>query len=464
MQIAQVIGGYTLGGADLLRRAMGKKNQKEMDGQRDIFLAGAENNGLARGRAMQLFDLMAKFGGYGFNKSHAAAYALLAYQTAYLKVHQLAAFMAANLSAVMDDTDKVRLLHDDALANGLKILPPDINVSGYRFTPLDRQTVRYGLGAVRGTGASAVEAIVEARKAGLFSGLFEFCRRVDKRFLNRRAIEALVRAGAFDSLETDRARLLASVGRAIEAAEQAERRKSQSSLFGEADVAQAERAALLEANPWDLRQRLVEERTALGFNISGHLFSVYEDALAGLPRQSLAQLAPADHPVLVAGIVVETRPQMTRRGRMLVVKLEDSSAQVEVNVYNELLEAQRERLKTDALLLVRGKVQRDMMTGGIRVVAEDLLDLAAARARYAARLRIAMNGQADAQRLMDLLTPYRVAEGPACAVVVHCENGSASCDVALGPTWRVRPEERLISDLQEWLAPENVQVVYGTPG
>ena len=464
MQIAQVIGGYTLGGADKLRRAMGKKDQKEMDDQRDVFVAGAERNGLARGRAMQLFDLMAKFAGYGFNKSHAAAYALLAYQTAYLKAHHLAAFMAANLSAVMDDTDKVRQLHDDALANGLKILPPDINASGYRFLPVDRNIVRYGLGAVRGTGASAVEAIVAARSSGPFSGLFEFCRRVDKRHLNRRAIEALVRAGAFDVLEADRARLLASVGRAIEAAEQAERRKSQSSLFGETDVARAEREALVETPPWDLKQRLVEEKLALGFNISGHLFSVYEGELAGLPRLPLARLAPADHPVLVAGIVVDARPQMSRRGRMMVVKLEDQSAQVEVTVYGEVLDAQRERPKPDALLLVRGKVQRDMMTGGIRIIADELLDLAAVRARYAARLRIAMNGQADARRLMALLTPYRAAHGPACPVVVHYENGIASCDVALGAAWRVRPDDQLISDLQAWLAPENVQVVYGTAG
>ncbi|TAN56055.1 MAG: hypothetical protein EPN19_01650 [Betaproteobacteria bacterium] len=462
MQIAQVIGGYTLGGADLLRRAMGKKNQEEMDNQRDVFVAGAEKNGLARGRAMQLFDLMAKFAGYGFNKSHAAAYALLAYQTAYLKAHHLAAFMAANLSAVMDDTDKVRQMHDDALANGLRIQPPDINASDYRFVPVDRQTVRYGLGAVRGTGASAVQAILAARKAGPISGLFEFCRRVDKRHLNRRAIEALVRAGAFDALEPDRARLLASAGRAIEAAEQAERRKTQSSLFGEADAAQAEREALLDANPWDLKQRLVEEKLALGFNISGHLFSVYEGELAGLPRQPLAQLAPGEHPVLVAGIVVEARPQMTRRGRMMVVKLEDRSAQLEVTVYSEVLDAQRERLKTDALLLVRGKVQRDMVTGGVRMIADELLDLAAVRARYAAKLRIAMNGQADAQRLKELLTPYLAADGPACAVVVHYENGDASCDVALGATWRVRPDDRLISELQAWLAPDNVQVVYAS--
>jgi DNA polymerase-3 subunit alpha len=380
-----------------------------------------------------------------------------------MKAHHAAAFAAANLSAVMDDTDKVRQFHEDAVANGLTVLPPDVNASQLRFVPVDRRTIRYGLGAVRGTGASAVESIVAARKDGPFRGLFEFCRRVDKRHLNRRAIEALVRAGAFDTLEPDRARLLASVGRAIEAAEQAERRKSQTSLFGEADAASTEREALLEAHPWDLKQRLVEEKLALGFNISGHLFSVYEGELAGLPRQPLAQLAPADHPVLVAGIVVEARAQMSRRGRMMVVRLEDRSAQVEVTVYSELLDAQRERPKADALLLVRGKVQRDQVTGGVRVIADELLDLATVRARYAARLRIAMNGQADARRLMALLSPYRVASGPACAVVVHYENGIASCDVALGPAWRVRPDDQLISELQAWLEPRNVQLDYGAP-
>src|SRR5438067_1204242 len=236
MQIAQVIGGYTLGSADLLRRAMGKKKPEEMAPQRDIFVAGAQKNGLSRSKATQLFDLMEKFAGYGFNKSHAAAYALLAYQTAYMKAHHRAAFLAANLSAVMDDTDKVRQFYEDALANGLAILPPDINASGYRFTPVHVQRIRYGLGAVRGTGAAAIEAIVLARREAVFTDVFDFCRRVDKRHLNRRVVEALVRAGAFDSLDAQRSKLLASVGRALEAAEQAERAASQSSLFGEAEA------------------------------------------------------------------------------------------------------------------------------------------------------------------------------------------------------------------------------------
>jgi DNA polymerase III subunit alpha len=195
MQIAQVIGGYTLGGADLLRRAMGKKKAEEMAQQRDIFVAGALQNGLSRGKATQLFDLMEKFAGYGFNKSHAAAYALLAYHTAYMKAHHRAAFVAANLSAVMDDTDKVRQFYEDGVANGLTLLPPDVNRSQYRFVPVDAQSVRYGLGGVRGTGQAAIENIIAARNSKPFSDLFDFCRRVDKRFINRRVVEALVRAG-----------------------------------------------------------------------------------------------------------------------------------------------------------------------------------------------------------------------------------------------------------------------------
>jgi DNA polymerase-3 subunit alpha len=460
MQIAQVIGGYTLGGADLLRRAMGKKKQEEMDAQRSVFVAGAEKNGLARGKATQLFDLMEKFAGYGFNKSHAAAYALLAYQTAYMKAHHAAAFCAANLSAVMDDTDKVRQFHDDGVANGLTILPPDINASEYRFVPVDRKTVRYGLGGVRGTGESAIAAIVEARKAGPFKDLFEFCRRVDKRIVNRRVVEALVRAGAFDGCDAQRWRLFATVGRALEAAEQAERAASQNSLFGEAEAPRGGDHAYVDAPPWDLRQKLLEEKTALGYSLSAHLFSVYERELAGFPRSALARLSAGER-VWMAGIVVAARTQMTRRGRMMVVMLDDGTAQVEITVFNELFERHREKLKEDALLVVAGKVQNDDFSGGLRVTAEELLDIEALRNRYAARLRIAMNGNSDAKRLQQVLAPYRATGNGACLVVVSYQNAQAACEVALGEAWRVRPEERLLTELGAWLAPENIQVVYG---
>jgi DNA polymerase-3 subunit alpha len=464
MQIAQVIGGYTLGAADLLRRAMGKKLPEEMAQHRGSFVAGAERNGLARHRAMQLFDLMEKFAGYGFNKSHAAAYALLAYQTAYMKAHHPAAFMAANLSAVMDDTDKVRQLYEDAVANGLAILAPGVNVSDYRFVPVDAKTVRYGLGAVRGTGESAIRAILEARRGGAFADLLDFCRRVDKRVVNRRVIEALVRAGAFDALDADRARLLASVGRALEAAEQAERQSSQTSLFGEAEAPHAVRLALAETPRWDLRRRLTEEKAALGFCLSGHLFSVHERELAGFPRTPIARLVSAEERVWIAGIVASARMQTTRRGRMMVVALDDGTAQVEVTVFSELFEKHREKLREDALLVVSGRVQRDEFIGGLRVMAEDLLDLAALRERYASRLRIAVNGKSgetrDAKRLMQTLAPYRAEGSGGCAVLVHYENGAACCDVVLGEAWKVRPDARLIGELSDWLTAENVQVVY----
>jgi DNA polymerase-3 subunit alpha len=461
MQIAQVIGGYSLGGADLLRRAMGKKKPEEMAQQREIFVAGALTHGLNRAKATQLFDLMEKFAGYGFNKSHAAAYALLAYHTAYMKAHHGAAFLAANLSAVMDDTDKVRQLYEDALANRLAILPPDVNSSAHRFVPVDAGRVRYGLGAVRGTGESAIAAIVEARREGPFTDLFDFCRRVDKRMVNRRVVEALVRAGAFDAIDCRRARLLATVGRALEAAEQAERAASQSSLFGEAEAPRGGAAAYVDVPDWDLRQKLLEEKAALGFSISGHLFSVYERELTGFMRTPLARLSPGER-VWMAGVVAQARMQMTRRGRMMVVTLDDASAQVEITVFNELFEKYRDKIREDALLVVAGKVQRDEFSGGgLRVSAEEVLDLEALRLRFAARLRLSMNGEADAKRLQQLLAPYRASGGGACQVVVAYRNTMATCDVALGEAWRVRPDSRLLAELGAWLAPENVQLVYG---
>jgi DNA polymerase-3 subunit alpha len=432
--------------------------------QRDIFVAGAERNGVPRDRGMQLFDLMEKFAGYGFNKSHAAAYALLAYQTAYMKKHHAAAFVAANLSAIMDDTDKVRQFYEDGVANGVNILPPDVNASVYRFVPVDRGTVRYGLGGVRGTGESAIAAVLEARKQAPFRDLFDFCRRVDKRVVNRRVVEALVRAGAFDSLDPRRARLLASVGRALDAAEQAERAASQVSLFGEAEAPRGGAHAYVDAADWDARQKLLEEKAALGFYLSGHLFSVYERQLRGFPRTPLARLAPSDHRVWMAGVVASARTQMTRRGRMVVVMLDDASAQIELTVFNELFEKHRDKLKEDALLVVAGKAQNDPYSGNFRVVAEDLMDLDTLRGRYAAQLRIAMNGKTDhahdAKKLQALLEPYRAEGQGACTVVVEYQNGTAACRVALGESWRVKPDERLLAELGAWLTPESVQVVY----
>jgi DNA polymerase-3 subunit alpha len=455
MQIAQVIGGYSLGGADLLRRAMGKKKPEEMAKHRDIFVQGAVDRGMAPRNAENLFALMEKFAGYGFNKSHAAAYALVAYHTAYLKAHHPAAFMAANLSAVMDDTDKVRSFYEDSAANGLTVLPPDVNVSQYRFVPVDARTVRYGLGAVKGTGEAAIGAILRAREAGgPFRSLFDFCRRVDPRIVNRRVAESLIKAGAFDAVEPARARLLASVGIAMEAAEQGLRAASQNSLFGEEA---APPPSLLDVPDWDLRERLAHEKAALGYYLSGHPFEAYAPEVSDFVRTRLARLSAQNQPVLLAGIVHSARVAQTRRGRMASVVLDDGTAQVEVAVFSEVFEANRAWLKEDQLLVVEGKVAHDDFSGGLRATADRLYDLAAARTRFARAVRLTCNGGASAALLKGLLAPYR---NGSCPVVICYRNGEACCELELGEDWRVSLQDGLLRDLAASLKAENVRVVY----
>jgi DNA polymerase-3 subunit alpha len=458
MQIAQVIGGYTLGGADLLRRAMGKKKPEEMAQHRDIFVEGAQKNALTKGTANQLFDLMEKFAGYGFNKSHAAAYALVAYQTAYMKAHHPAAFLAANMSAVMDDTDKVHQLREDAAANGIEVLPPDINRSEYRFVPVSAREVRYGLGGVKGTGQAAVEAIVAAREQdGRFKDLFDFCRRVDKRLLNRRVLEALIRAGALDCIDPRRARLFASAGIALESAEQASQAAMQNSLFG-ADAADAAPAiAPIEAPDWDRKRQLLEEKQALGYYFSGHPFSIYAREVEPLVRTRLVSLQPSNQSVTVAGIVNGVRVTQGRRGRMAVVQLDDGTARVEATVFNELFDANRALIKEDALLIVEGRPQHDEFTGGIRLSVDRLLDLAAARQKLARGVKLVCNGGSNGARLRELLAPYRNGGVP---VSVIYSNRDAQCRIDLGEDWRVKLDDGLIQSLSEWLRPENVQIVY----
>lgn len=457
MQMAQLVGGYSLGGADLLRRAMGKKKPEEMAEQRGIFRAGAQQGGLSQSRADELFDLMEKFAGYGFNKSHAAAYALVAYQTAWFKAHHASAFAAANLSAVMNDTDKVQQLHDDARANGLTILPPDINSGEYRFAPLDATRIRYGLGAVKGTGEAAIHHIVEERnRGGPYGDLVAFCHRVDKRVVNRRVVESLIRAGAFDTIDPHRASLLASVAMALESAEQASRAAHQVSLFGDT-LSETKAIALAQVPPWSERERLQNEKLALGFYLSGHPFRVYERELRHVVRTRLDAIAPQPHPVLLAGIIHSQRIQMTRRGRMAVILLDDGNARVELTVFNELFEQHRAWLKDDQLLVVEGKVTHDEFSGGLRVSAEKLYDINMLRGQYARGLRLNCNGQSSGSRLRDLLAPYRNGRCP--VAVVYASRG-AQCEIDLGESWRVNPDERLIESLALWLKPENVDVLY----
>jgi len=462
MQIAQEIGGYTLGGADLLRRAMGKKLPEEMAKHRQGFTSGAVERGLSSAKATQLFDLMEKFAGYGFNKSHAAAYALIAYQTAYFKAHHPAPFMAANLSLVMDDTDKVRYLRDNAIAMGLAVLPPDVNASNYRFEPVDATHIRYGLGGIKGTGQSAVEAIVAARKDAAFRDLFDFCRRVDKRAVNRRAIEALIRAGAFDAIDARRASLIASVGPALEYAEQSERAASQVSLFGEdAGPGAASGPALIVAREWSESERLAHEKASLGYYLSGHPYNVVATELSRLVQQRLGALQPNSQPVRIAGVVTSIRTQASRRGKMAFVTLDDGKEQAEVAVFNETFDAYRNLLREDTLLVAEVKVMQRMNEDGaqqgLRVIAESIYDLAGARRKWARALKLACNGGSSAERLLQLIEPFRSGT---CPVTINYRNTTAGGDIQLGDAWRVNLDDHLLGGLREWLQPENVEVVY----
>ena len=469
MQISQIIGGYTLGGADMLRRAMGKKKPEEMDKHRATIAEGAAKKGYDPELAKQLFDLMTKFAEYGFNKSHTAAYAVVTYQTAWLKAHHCAAFMAATLSSDMDNTDTVKIFYDDCLFNKLTVLGPDVNESDYRFVPVDRQTIRYGLGAVKGTGEQAVNAILKARaEGGPFKDLFDFCLRVDKRMVNRRTIEALIRAGAFDALDDHRARLIASVGVAIEAAEQAERNAMQVSLFDVFDsAAQAEHGPqYIEVPRWKEREKLREEKIALGFFFSGHPFNEVKQEVMRFVRRPLSSLEPKKEPQTLAGLVVGVRTKITSRGKMAFIQLDDGTTSLEVSAFNEIFEQDRAKIREDEVLIVEGKVQRDDFAGEgkVRVVAERLLSLADARGRFARQLRISLNGQASGvnahgavQRLQTLLAPYTPGN---CPVRLAYRNADAMCELMLGDSRRVRLEDDLLVALGDWLSSENVKIEY----
>jgi len=476
MLVAQILAGYSLGGADLLRRAMGKKKPEEMAKQREIFTTGATERGVDPAVAKQLFDLMEKFAEYGFNKSHSAAYALIAYHTAWLKAHYPAEFMAASMSSDMDDTDKVKVFVEDAMAmcqvpgkkagTMVTMLGPDVNQSNFRFTAVRidgekrASAIRYGLGAVKGTGQAACEAIVAERNAnGPFTSLFDFVKRVDSKQINRRVIEALIRAGAFDSLNPDRAKLLASSGQAMEWAAQQAATAAQVSLFGE-DLGGDAPPELVDVPTWSEREKLQQEKAALGYYFSGHLFKADEDKVRQFVKLKLKDLSPGRDLVWMAGVIASLRTMMTKRGKMAVVLLDDSTAQVELSIFNEQFEANRNLLKEDSLLVLQGKVSEDSYTGGLRISAENLYSLASARAHFVSRLRLSMNGQSDAEKLRAMLEPFRdPVQG--CLVEIDYHNGQAACVAQLSSDWKVRPEEDLLVEMQGWLGEGNAKWVFG---
>ncbi|MBW8470082.1 MAG: DNA polymerase III subunit alpha [Thiobacillus sp.] len=410
MQTAQILGGYSLGGADMLRRAMGKKKAEEMAEHRAIFRAGAAKNDISEAKADEVFDLMEKFAGYGFNKSHAAAYSLLAYHTGWLKVHYTAEFFCANMTVEMDDTDKLKVLWEDAKKMGISFEAPDVNRGFHRFEPITDKSIRYGLGAIKGTGQQAIDAIVAAREGrgdgpngaetGPFKSLFDFCRRVDRQRLNKRTVEALIKAGAFDSLHLNRAEVLASVEVAFDFAAASVANANQGGLFdmmGEDDHGSStQEPGLVSTTPWGVKEQLTLEKTALGFYFSGHLFDEVQREVRRFARTELGDVKESRDPVILAGIVTDFRIINGQRGKLALFKIDDKTAVLEVSADENLINLHRNLLKDDELIVVQAVAQPDRFSGGLRLKIQQIWDLAAARCRFGKFLRVAVNGTAPA--------------------------------------------------------------------
>jgi DNA polymerase-3 subunit alpha len=479
MQIAQILAGYTLGEADLLRRAMGKKKPEEMAKQREVFLAGATERGVAKPTATRIFDLMEKFAGYGFNKSHSAAYALLSYQTAYLKAHYPAAFMAAAMSADVDHTDRLVVLKDDCRKLGIEIQVPSINRSAYPFSVNEQGAILYGLGAIKGVGRSAVEAVIAERESGgEFTSLREFCRRVDLDKVNRRALEAMIKSGSMDDFGLSRRQLVQELPDALKSADQEARAQAagQNDMFGLAEPAPvAETVVSKRLEEWSQRELLVNEKEALGLYLTGHPFdAVRQDArflvdgklvdIASEPPPETASgernYAQSRREVTVAGLIMDIR----KRGNRVTVILDDDSGRLEVSLFSEAFQEFRHLLAKDEIVVVTGALRYDDFIGAWQVNARNVLHIDRVIEMQARSmiLSLAPNGQGQAllHRLHDVLLPYR--EG-SCGVAVQYVGTDAAARLNLGPEWTVRPSRELRDKLTELLGQNSVRLLYA-PG
>jgi len=474
MQIAQELAGYTLGGADLLRRAMGKKKPEEMAKQREVFESGAQNQGVDPTLAIKIFDLVEKFAGYGFNKSHSAAYAVVSYQTAWLKTHYPAQFMAATMSSDMDKTDKVVTFIEECRSMKLTLLPPDVNQGEFQFT-VDRDNhIIYGLGAIKGLGEGPVDNILAARKEGPFSDIFDFCARIDPRKVNKRALEALVRSGAFDrigpqlELDSSRAILMATLVEAVKAAEQSQANANagMGDLFGDVlpgagsdsdnnDVYNDFR----QTRPWSMRERLNGEKETLGLYLTGHPIDEYEDEIRHLTSSRIADLVADRKARKVAGLVVAMRVMKTKRGdTMAFVTLDDRSGRIEVAVFADAYNEYREKLIKDALLIIEGQVSTDDYSGSgsLKMRADSVWGLEDARRDQLRSLTLHWNSQQLTnrchQQLAQLLEPYRLnsqGEAGRCRVYIEYHRTDAKAQLQLSEAWNVLPEESLLQQLRD---------------
>ncbi|OZG72460.1 DNA polymerase III subunit alpha [Hahella sp. CCB-MM4] len=467
MQIAQVMAGYTLGGADLLRRAMGKKKPEEMAKQKAIFVEGSINQGLEKDLAEKIFDLVEKFAGYGFNKSHSAAYALVSYQTAWLKQHFPAPFMAAVLTADMQNTDKVVTLIEECRRMKLELVLPDVNNSQYTFTVDDDSRIVYGLGAVKGLGEGPVQSVLDARaEGGPFRDLFDFCKRVDLRKVNKRALEALIRSGAMDKLGPGRARMMASINEAVQRAEQHARNENAGmmDLFGEV-IPEAEAdaySATTHIKEWPEKERLKLEKDTLGLYLTGHPFDEYEQEVRRFVRTPISELRPGKGLQTVAGLVVAVRTMKSKRGGYIgFVTLDDRSGRIEVTLFSNAYEEAKELLHTDRILVVEGNVEDDEYSGGLSVRAKSVTDISQARLKFAKELILFLNkndfNNGFVEKLGGVLgDPFD--EG--CPVVIHYETETARTKLRLSESWKVNPSDDLIQGLRGMLGSERVQLRY----
>ncbi|NYT72644.1 DNA polymerase III subunit alpha [Halomonas sp. QX-2] len=473
MQIAQVMAGYSLGQADMLRRAMGKKKPEEMAKQRDGFMEGCAANGIDKDLAGNIFDLVEKFAGYGFNKSHSAAYALVSYQTAWLKAHYPGPFMAAVMSTEMDNLDKVVPLIEECRNLKLTVTPPNVNVGGYKFTVDTDARVVYGLGAIRGVGEGPIGAIVEAREAdGPFKDIFDFCRRIDPKRMNKRTLEALIRSGALDTLGPNRAVLFAAMEDALKAAAQnhANQNLGMLDMFGDAFAAADESdgdsnvyAEYINAREWTDRERLSGEKDTLGLYLTGHPIDEYERELKRFVSTRISDLKPSRDPQRVAGLVVGVRTMKSKRGdTMAFITLDDRTGRIEASLFGELFEQLRGQIEADQVLIVEGEVSSDEFSGGLRLRGKDVTPMVTARIRYGQAVELALDaGQINGrliETLRDSLTPYRDQEG--LPVRLQYRHPAAVAWLELADEWKVAPSDDLLLALQDVQGQTGVQLRY----
>ncbi|HDZ8836761.1 TPA: DNA polymerase III subunit alpha [Aeromonas veronii] len=468
MQIAQTLAGYTLGGADMLRRAMGKKKPEEMAKQRAGFEEGAVKNGVDGELAMKIFDLVEKFAGYGFNKSHSAAYALVSYQTLWLKTHFPAEFMAAVMTADMDNTDKIVTLVDECQRMGLTVIPPDVNTGRYRFSVNEDGHIVYGIGAVKGVGEGPIDAILSARdQDGPFRDLFDFCNRVDIKKLNKRVMEKLILSGAMDRLGPHRAALMATLEEAMRAAEQHAKAQAvgQVDMFGVlTEEIDDVKKAFANVPHWPDKVWLEGERETLGLYLTGHPINQYSSELRRYTSGRLCDLHPTsrDTVTTAAGLVIAARSMVTKRGnKMGIFTLDDRSGRLDVTLFSEALEKYEELMQKDRILVVSGQVSFDDFSGGLKMSARELLDINDARERFARAIRISLDEQRIDDRffprLCEILEPARAG---VCPVQVNYRRPGSRVRLTLGTEWRVTPTDQLIDDLRVLLGRERVELVF----